>query len=296
MPSPLGTRLPPWQAEPCRLWSLLDMIEFVGTAFVSMVASLQSDAGILMSDVVQDGGAGPLPPNAISRLSGTLDSAEAECHRINLLGSLTAIRSARRYLVGPEKLRTHQALFVAFQGVLALINDELGKQKFVYVPPEKHEFFEAVELFGPHVTAAFGPATGDIREAGNCLAVGANTAAVFHLMRAAEWGLRKVARSVGVKPFGKPGKKQTPVAFATWGQISDGITAKIDALHKANPSPLRARRLTHYSEMNSHILAFKDAWRNDIMHSREQYDEHQARSILIHIRGFMQRVASGPPK
>ena len=99
---------PPLNPDPHRgnvayrrvLWAVLAinavmfLIEIVA-GLAAGSASLQADAGILMSDVVQDGGAGELPENAIRRLLTTLDSAETECARIKLSGSGVAIRSAR---------------------------------------------------------------------------------------------------------------------------------------------------------------------------------------------------------
>src|SRR4051794_4802873 len=50
-----------------------------------------------------------------------------------------------------------------------------------------------LEIMGAEVKAAFPSAMPDVLEVGNCLAAECNTAAVFHLMRVAEVGLRALA-------------------------------------------------------------------------------------------------------
>jgi hypothetical protein len=37
---------------------------------------------------------------------------------------------------------------------------------------------------------------------------------------------------------------------------------------------------------------FKDGWRNYVSHGGDPYDEHQARSVLDHVRSFMSHLAS----
>jgi hypothetical protein len=38
--------------------------------------------------------------------------------------------------------------------------------------------------------------------------------------------------------------------------------------------------------------AFKDVYRNNVMHVRKSYDEHQAASVLLHVREFMDRLSA----
>jgi hypothetical protein len=172
------------------------------------------------------------------------------------------------------------------------VSVELQRHAFASVHPSRVQYFEQTDLFGKDVSLVFPLAVPDINDAGNCFALGLYTASVFHVMRAAEHGARHVARSLGLKML--KGKKPVPVEYATWDKIARQIGSKIEAEHKKNPSAARAARLNYWSEMVAHILAFKDAWRDDVMHSRKPYGEHEASSILDHVRGFMQRVAKGP--
>ena len=77
----------------------------------------------------------------------------------------------------------------------AIINDA-WQRKLLLVPVARAGYVDSAEgLMGAAVLKSFPSATNDLREAGNCLAADCNTAAVFHLMRVAEWGLKGVRRS-----------------------------------------------------------------------------------------------------
>jgi hypothetical protein len=65
---------------------------------------------------------------------------------------------------------------------------------FVAVAPDLEAYIDQDALLGDAVTAKFPDAVVEIRNAGNCLAVGCSTAAVFHLMRVVEFGLRALSR------------------------------------------------------------------------------------------------------
>ncbi len=67
-------------------------------------------------------------------------------------------------------------------------------RKFVLVKPDRSKYLLQHALFGENVRTAFPSAAFDIEQAGNCLAVEANMAAIYHLLRVAEHGLRALAR------------------------------------------------------------------------------------------------------
>ena len=76
--------------------------------------------------------------------------------------------------------------------------DELEKTKFFYVRPEYVSFYSDPMLFGEKTNDSFPSAIDDISDAGKCLALAQGTAAVFHLMRIMEVGLRSLSRSLGI--------------------------------------------------------------------------------------------------
>src|SRR5436309_10023407 len=76
---------------------------------------------------------------------------------------------------------------------------EMSESFLVFVPKRQAEYFEKDALFGGEVSQAFPSAWEDIRDAGNCIAADLHTAAVFHLMRVGELGMRALARHLRVK-------------------------------------------------------------------------------------------------
>ena len=76
--------------------------------------------------------------------------------------------------------------------------DELQKRSFFLVAAAHRDCVENSSFMGQHVSDAFPSAVGDIKEAGNCLGAECNTAAVFHLMRVVELGLRALCAHMGL--------------------------------------------------------------------------------------------------
>jgi len=163
---------------------------------------------------------------------------------------------------------------------------ELAQHKFIYISPEKRKYFKQKTAFGRDVAAAFPSAIFDIQEAGTCLSFGMNTAAVFHLMRVAEHGLRALAKKLKVK------FTTLDISYATWEAVIKATELKVRELRE---TPGRKKKKMDELEFYQSILleygAMKDAIRNVVSHSRGAYDEHQATSIYIHVREFMQKLA-----
>ena len=94
---------------------------------------------------------------------------------------------------------TFEGINLAFFDLKMAFLSELDDRKFVMTEKNKSKFLEHENLFGKHVSNSFPSASDEIKAAGNCLALDLNTAAMFHLMRAAELGMRALARHLRVK-------------------------------------------------------------------------------------------------
>jgi hypothetical protein len=77
-------------------------------------------------------------------------------------------------------------------------------RRFLHIEKDRIDFLEKDNLFGIEVADKFSSAIRDIKEAGNCLAAECGTATVFHLMRAAEFAMRALARDREVSFSDKP--------------------------------------------------------------------------------------------
>jgi hypothetical protein len=76
---------------------------------------------------------------------------------------------------------------------------ELSLRKTFCIETSREQFFAPEPgSYAPDFDVKFPAAIYEIDEAGKCLALGRSTAAVFHLMRAMEIGIKGVSRCIGV--------------------------------------------------------------------------------------------------
>jgi hypothetical protein len=190
---------------------------------------------------------------------------------------------------GVLKKMTSEEIASEIGGIQESLQNELWERRFAFIPPEKAEFFEKdgdAALFGDKVYQNFKSVRIEIKDAGNCLAADLNTAAVFHLMRVAEIGLRALARRLKVTI-----KKMT-LEYADWGTIIFEIEEKIKLKKPKSRGKKQSEALEFYHGAIGEFNAFKDVWRNNVMHTRKSYDEKEAIRVFNHVRGFMQRLAT----
>lgn len=128
--------------------------------------------------------------------------------------------------------------------------------------------------FGKAVDDAFPKASEEISEAAKCLALKRNTAAVFHLMRAMELAVQRLAEALG---RANPNEK-------VWGVILAEIHSAIESMPKG-----AARDA--WSASHAHLYHVKQAWRNDTMHPKSTYTEEQAQTVFDAVKSFMSHLA-----
>lgn len=213
-----------------------------------------------------------------------------------------------------------------------MLTDAMEKRVFMYVPlkvskyARSHQgpttqvpmvFFAASSVLhesnplskkplGDKVYDVFPDARFDAEQFALCMMAGASTAAVFHLMRVVEWGIRKLGHDLGVrkikevtqpKPWNKlkkPLVKMVPIENQTWDKIHGYLRAKVDAkMRGLRPGPTKDAKQSFYSALLHDFHGFKDAWRNHVMHTIEEYGEDDALKVLPHVERFMQAMASG---
>ena len=192
---------------------------------------------------------------------------------------------------------TVAALEAEVRMIYHMLMSDVWKSRFILVQHEHVRFIDNDALFGPEVQQAFPSASADLREGGNCLATDCNTAAVFHLMRAVEWGLRGFCVDLGfaaVRSHKKSGRRiYTPVEFSTWekilDQLPDAITKKVNSFRKRVER--QAAQEFYYSAMQE-FRAIKDAWRNHVMHTRSEYNAADAEAIRSHVERFLKMLAT----
>lgn len=165
---------------------------------------------------------------------------------------------------------------------------ELQERTCLFVPRSKAQLMEPHSIFGTKVAVAFRSAQDDIRDAGNCLALDLHTAAIFHLMRVAEAGLRSIAKAAPVRV-----RIKYPLEYADWGTVIRKLDEKIASLtSKTRRGVKKSAELEFYSNAVSDCRAFKETWRDCVMHARNRHiTEAEAMTVLTRVREFMQRLA-----
>ncbi len=177
--------------------------------------------------------------------------------------------------------QTKRELELLATAVKTGLQDEL----YLSVPRDKAKFYEADDLLTEPAREAFPTAHDELREAGNCFALGRNTASVIHSMRAAEIGLWALANYLQVTFPNYPNE------YAQWLALINQCEAKIRQKQNQTRGPQKDEDLQFYSDAAMHFLCFKDAWRTRAAHARASFDESRAAKVLRHTQEFFESLA-----
>lgn len=196
---------PPSRGCPGRLWSLWDIMKqfnMRGFSFhLKTMRELESACDLAVR------AAGQAPPSTMTTLrNGVVDvinKVKALADDVGLpetksKAGLTALHYASDG-GNAYGLITASSLGADLRNLTDVLMSEIWRYQFLLVDRTRSNYIDNKDLLGDKVAAKFKSAVPDIKEAGNCLAADCNTAAVFHLMRAVEWGMRAFAVHLGFK-------------------------------------------------------------------------------------------------
>jgi hypothetical protein len=169
--------------------------------------------------------------------------------------------------------------------LLEVMEDELRRQVFLFMPPQNEWLFREPERWWSESITAFPSAKHDAAESCRCYSVGCYTASVFHCMGVLQAGLYAMAIDLEV-PF------KHSIELAEWNGVISGIEGKIEPLRNMPKSDKRDEMLTFLSECAAQFRYFKDAWRNHVAHMRKNYGAGDAWQTLTHVRDFMQSLST----
>ncbi len=169
---------------------------------------------------------------------------------------------------------TYKALGEAYAQIGLRLRDELANAEILSIDSSRKGLFKAVDgPFGSIVGDVFPDAASDVSEAGKCLALGRGTAAVFHLMRAMECGVKSMSVHLGIENTDRE-----------WGKLLSDTAAKIESMPKGD-------KRDSWSETHTHLYHVKQAWRNSTMHPKKTYTIEEADSVYAAVRSFMKNLA-----
>lgn len=263
------------------------MIKFFAPSFAVVIGNLRA-ATVQLTLRRIEGRGERLYASIRSLDESILGELESELADVAL--SPVVRRSSERAI---SRLRTDGSLTVSqaeiiFQAIHNDVISDLTTSSFLMIQAEKKRLYDAPEpLFGAEVANRFVNANSDIAAAGRCLALDEWTAAVFHLMRVLEIGLRAVAAKIEVP-------MNSSVDLENWKNIIDQIEKRIRDFEQMPKSQSKSETLQFYSQSAANFRYFKDAWRNHVSHSRATYDERAAMNVWNHVRQFMTDLATMP--
>jgi hypothetical protein len=166
------------------------------------------------------------------------------------------------------------------------VEDEFKRVYFHQYDANKVSILLDVHLDWASAIGKFPSATNDILSAIDCYALDQNTACVFHLMRVAERGLRALANERKI-PWPKH-----PVEWATWQDILTEIEKSTKPIAMWPRGPRKDAALAFYTGAIGQFHAFKELYRNAVMHVRADYDEFDAARAINQVRDFMISLSS----
>lgn len=177
-----------------------------------------------------------------------------------------------------------RALMVDIREVSSRIVQSLDSAHFLRLPERQAQYFVEPLHGWDSVIEQFPEATTSIEEASKCLALGRDTACVFHLMGVLQIALNHTAKSLRVK---------IDVRTATWNRILTDIESAIEAKRSTikRKSAWKARHEPFYAEVISDMRAVKNAWRNPTLHFWRTYTDEEATKIYDRTRELASTVA-----
>ena len=282
---------------PYGLMSLRDMINYQVFGLVRFMLILQQQegeyqqwltTGLPPSWLLNKPDAVPhrVPKTEIDRVSGTFGFATQVAELLELPAvrdRVTEFRKKARYAM------TLDVLVAELRVLRETIDSGLDYKYFYRYGQDKALVLLGFDPSWERAVLSFPSIKEDAKAGVDCWALGHDTAAVFHFMRVSEIGLRALARERRIKI------QKRPLEWANWQDILNQLRQKIEEIAKRRPGPAKDAALEFYRGALGEFEAFKDTYRNNVMHVRRSYDEHEAQSVMNHVREFMTRLAMRIP-
>jgi hypothetical protein len=226
------------------------------------------------------------------RLAVVLDGLAICCESIEFDPSLIQqIRTFEKDLKDGHADTRCPVLQARLSAVIEGVQLNLDSRKFMYVQTEDAHYWNNLDLFGEEFKTLFPlDAVLELREAGNCFTAHRATACIFHCMRLAEYGLRRLAKKLKVRVRDKGAF--ISIEFADWNKVIEGIRNKIKDLRLKPAGVAKNASLQFYSDAADHCEYMKDVWRNEISHTRRRnYSRQETLGVFNRVRDFLQLIA-----
>lgn len=264
-----------WQAEPYKLWSLLDMLRFYADAFCRAMGILPQvwprlNSGISPTD------------DGVAAFGQSIREIGEQCERLELPVSLSQVRAIQTRVGEVQSGRPVQYTELGRMtgDLYGRVIDELGSRYFLVVPAGKVGSYDTPLRDWAVPIDAFPSIRNDIEEALKCYALNRSTACVFHLMRALEVPLKTLSSELGIV-------KHSPTWEAYLSVMATAITTKFPDKTRAHQE-----KRSYFTALEGQLRAIKTAWRNPTMHEiAKVYTDEMANELIVLVRGFAREAA-----
>lgn len=284
-----------WKHAPHELLSLWDMIAFSATRFWTSWEKLDYQLETARKWIATYESEPFAAGSHKNDLWQVLASLESECAALEMDKSLHRIKMFKKRAAAPADISA-RVVESELAAIKETIWSELGDRHFLFIPPQKSRHFDNSNLFGDEVELlASEDLVLEIRSAGTCLAMDLNTAAVFHLMRAAEMIMRSIARHLGIGAV-----KSKTIEQAGWDEIIRKIRAELQSRTEKYSKRKTKKRsdldeIRRLEALADDLNVLKEIWRNNVMHTRDKYDAAEAMGVLSRVANFAKRAAEKIP-
>lgn len=278
-----------WPPRPFEIVSLLDMLKFRLFDLLNSTWRLE----VVQKDASkQDSTSLTINETDHKFYQRVINEVRVNCERFELDSTLDQLNRIDETLNAGSIFGAYNTFTSQVQQVWECLKTDLDRRVFMFMPRDQSKDYEQEDLFGKEVTDKFRSTVFDVSEAGNCYATGRYTACVFHCMRVLEKGLHAFVHHLNdIHAAGIVFSKT--VEETNWGNIIQEIQISLEnpkRLARLVPLPTK-NEMARYSTAALEFEHFKQAWRDDVSHSRRSYDGPAAKSVMDHVEAFMRKIS-----
>jgi hypothetical protein len=275
--------------SPRRLVSLWDLKEYLRFRFEDAHGRVLHWQEKLLRSAVSTDQKGTITAGERKGILGAIAESRHECEDLELSNSLHIISQIEDDLDHPNATPFYQQMGTQFRSLWNAMASDIADKRFVFIPKDNEQYFFNEELWPEGAHEAFPAARDDLNNSGFCLAADLHDAAVFHLMRVVEIGLRALARKLKVTI------PKTQLDYAGWKAVVGRIEAHLDAKMPKARGAKQELALKFKHDLLADFKAFEVA-RNELMHGRGHYGPKEAIGMFERVRDFMQRLTAAISK
>jgi hypothetical protein len=280
-PAPERISVAPWQAEPYRLWSLLDIMKpFHPATYLTAIRMAET---IIRATLPEEQW-----PALRMKAQSVFTDAEEFCTDLGLTASIISVHKILRLLSKDAcSYERFRELVGEFQ---ERIIDEMSAPQFFAVSDQEARYYNEPRNGWQEIIDRFPGTLDDVEEASKCFALSRYTAAVFHSIQVVELGLIELGTFI-----------QVPDPKSGWTAVASELKKLVSKRYE-DRTLFEKQNLEFLEQVQGTVEGLKNAWRNKISHAQGKlilmtavFNAEVAEEILFATRAFMRRLATGLP-